>query len=1401
MSGSNIIIEAKKYSHPLVGIIDTGFSANIPDIDYSQIYLGRDFIDGDGNPLIAKGGDKEHGSKILQIIRLANTEPIWLGRAVGSGKWAQSLVEFVDTTKASEQINKVVNLSFDLVQVNPDGNITTRFELTPEERDAIDYARQNGVLIVVAAGNEGSTISALGQASQKFDNIITVGGTKGLFRADYSSYGNGLTLLADGNSLGTSAATAEVTRAISDIWSVNPQLNYQQIADILKTTAIDLSKPGWDTETGFGLLHLSGAINLATLTNPINDYIYIGATSKNWQTYIEKNSLERSTNIIEDFWDEGKKFVEGAGKILVKVGEVVLDVTTFPFKTAGEAIKFVTDKFGDGLKFVFDGIGLDIVGDSLDWLIKRIGEKAQGIIERGSQYIEQLPSRIARTANDFFSDELWNNFGGWVKQNLTNAAELLGIPEVAETLADILKFNTRALDDREKEVAKSVFGNSINLDLVRIDEYSLANLVNSKKPGSRPFTTFNTINTWGSLDDATLIHELTHVWQYRQDGAIYIPDALAAQKSAGFDGMYPPGIGESGTSGYRYGGYTELEKRMANGGKLSEFTFGDNNTKNYEQQAKIVEDYYTIREDKNNGGTPRTDNDKYLPLYSYFVQEVSTLSLADLIPSSYGLVLGTIASDLLEGTNKDETLVGFAGDDFIDGGLGDDRMYGGIGNDSFFVNSPGDVVVEYPSPDIDTVNSSITYTLGDNLENLTLTGNDVINGTGNSITNIITGNEAGNVLNGSDGNDTLYGRGGNDTLLGGQGDDLMLGGVSDDTYEVNSIFDIITELLDEGNADTVNSSISYTLGDNLENLILTGNFAINGSGNSLKNTITGNNSNNFINGQAGNDTLNGEGGNDSIDGGLGDDLIFGGLGNDILNGQAGNDILNGGGGNDSIDGGLDDDLMSGGLGDDTYYVDSINDKITEFNNEGSDNVFASVSYTLSGNLENLTLTGNNAINGTGNNINNIITGNNSDNFLYGLDGKDILSGGDGIDYLDGGLDADSMLGGLGSDSYFVDNISDIITEFTNQGIDIVYSSVSYTLSDNLENLTLTDNSPINGIGNIINNIINGNDANNALDGKAGNDTLFGNGGNDNILGDIGDDKLIGGIGADILNGGDGIDTASYFNATSGITANLSTGQGSDGDTYQFIENLEGSEFVDRLFGDSQNNSLWGLAGDDTLNGLAGADFMQGGIGNDTYFIDNGGDTVTEFANQGIDIVNSAINCSLGGNLENLNLLEGTSALNGTGNELNNIINGNSANNIIDGAAGNDYLYGFAGSDTINGGDGNDWIVGGLGNDILTGGSGNDSFVCNSITDPGDRITDFTVGSDKIVLTEVVNSSGFRSFNPLADGFFSVRQAGSGLVALLIDADGAAGNSFRPAPFLLLNNISAAALNNSSNFVF
>ena len=925
---------------PLVGIIDTGFNVKALKTDYSRVYLGSDFIDNDDNPLVDKSVDESHGSQVLQTIDSPSLEYVWLGRAVGSGRWTDSLVEFVDLARTLGHKNSVVNLSFDLAEIKADGRFSTRYKLNQKEQSVIEYAQQNGVIIVTSAGNENGIISGLGQASAEFENVITVGSAKAFSRSPYSSYGDGLTLLADITDTstsfgGTSISAAKATNVISQIWDANPNLSYQQVINILKTSSVDLGKPGWDLETGFGVLNLEESIELAVSTSPhalesLSNMATIPALEDLGRldfTEVEHAyEIERAAGFFKKIGNFFKDLGEGIINGVAKIGGVLIDAVTFPFQALGEAIEFVTDKIGDGLEFVFDSIGLDVIGDALDFLTDRAGEKLQGIIERGAQYIEELPSRIERTANDLFSDKLWNNFGRWFSENLINATELLGIPEITETLADLIKFNTRGLTDAEKEIAQSIFGESINLNLVRIDEYSISNLFN----GKRPFVTFNTINTWGELDDVTFIHELTHVWQYGAVGAIYIPDSLAAQNDAGINGTYPPNINTPGTSGYRYGGYTELEKRINDAQNLSSF--------NYEQQATIVEHYYEIREDGVNS------NDKYLPLYAHFVQEVSTLSLDTLLPSKFGLnlIVGTETDEQLIGDSRDDTIFGLAGDDFIDGRLGNDRMYGGTGNDTYVVDSSNDEVIEFPNQGTDTVHSFISYTLGDNLENLNLLGESNLKGTGNNIANTITGNSGDNVLDGAEGHDTLSGHHGNDSLIGGEGSDTMLGGLGDDVYHVDHPTDITIEFLDEGN-DTVNSSVSYRLSENLENLILQGPTALEGIGNDLDNDITGNDNDNSLEGLSGDDTLSGGIGHDTLNGGSGDDVMIGGTGNDQIDAGTGNDEVDAGAGNDQINGGegidtldyetvsgaVDVDLTTGDVKDDGYGTTDIT---TDFEN-------------------------------------------------------------------------------------------------------------------------------------------------------------------------------------------------------------------------------------------------------------------------------------------------------------------------------------------------------------------------------------------------------------------------------------------------------------------------------------
>ncbi|WP_197480153.1 cadherin-like domain-containing protein, partial [Anabaena sp. 4-3] len=300
--------------------------------------------------------------------------------------------------------------------------------------------------------------------------------------------------------------------------------------------------------------------------------------------------------------------------------------------------------------------------------------------------------------------------------------------------------------------------------------------------------------------------------------------------------------------------------------------------------------------------------------------------------------------------------------------------------------------------------------------------------------------------------------------------------------------------------------------------------------------------NNVITGTSASETLNGTASNDIIDGLDGNDKLYGKLGNDTLRGGTGNDWL---------DGGTGADEMIGGSGNDIYFVDDSGDTIVEEANGGTDAVISTISWELGNHLENLTLTGSNTINGTGNSGNNVLIGNSAANVLSGGSGNDwlvggagndsllggtdndTLYGGTGNDSLNGGAGADEMIGGSGNDTYYVDDSGDAIIEDANGGTDTVSVNFSWELGNYLENLTLTGNNAINGTGNDGNNVLIGNSAANVLSGNNGNDWLSGLGGNDRLLGDNGndtlhgndgDDTLIGGRGSDSLTGGAGKDS-------------------------------------------------------------------------------------------------------------------------------------------------------------------------------------------------------------------------------------------------------------------------------------
>ncbi|MGW8157541.1 MAG: beta strand repeat-containing protein [Desulfoprunum sp.] len=525
--------------------------------------------------------------------------------------------------------------------------------------------------------------------------------------------------------------------------------------------------------------------------------------------------------------------------------------------------------------------------------------------------------------------------------------------------------------------------------------------------------------------------------------------------------------------------------------------------------------------------------------------------------------IGNALNNTIVGNSADNSLYGYDGDDKLYGGVGNDTLTGGAGNDWYYVDSVGDVINEDSTTvtEIDTVVSTIRWTLGANLENLRLDGPAAINGTGNELDNILIGNAASNILGGGAGNDQLYGEAGNDILIGGTGND---------TYVVDSSSDVVMEEGDSATEiDTVISSVSWTLGANLEQLALAGTSAINGTGNGLDNIILGNNANNILKGEAGNDILQG----------------FAGI-----------------------------DTMEGGVGDDTYYVDNAGDVITETSTLPTeiDAVFASVSWKLGANFENLTLNGAAAIDGAGNPLDNTMTGNDAANVLKGGAGNDTLSGGAGNDTLNGGPGIDTMVGGTGNDTYFVENTGDVTTETSTSGteIDKVFSSVTWTLGANIENLTLFGPAAINGTGNALNNSLVGNDAANFLNGRGGSDILSGGGGGDILYGGAGTDTMAGGLGNDIYYvdvaadltweaANAGIDTV-FSTVSSTLSANM--------ETLRLIGtaaiNGNGNNLNNTVVGNTAANVLNGWGGNDILNGAGGNDFLAGGAGADTFAFDS-----------------------------------------------------------------------------------------------------------------------------------------------------------------------------------------------------
>lgn len=414
-------------------------------------------------------------------------------------------------------------------------------------------------------------------------------------------------------------------------------------------------------------------------------------------------------------------------------------------------------------------------------------------------------------------------------------------------------------------------------------------------------------------------------------------------------------------------------------------------------------------------------------------------------PASANLLLGGAGTDLLVAGAGTDTLDGGDDADSLDGGAGEDLLSGGGGSDLLFGGDDGDRLVGGAGADtldggfgIDTADyaqsARVTVALDGSIAGAGDAAGDLLV----SVENLIGSATGGDSLRGDEGENRIEGLGGNDTIDGGAGADALAGGIGNDVYVVDDAGDQVIEAANAG-IDTVRTAITWVLGANVEKLAALAGISAGLwlAGNALDNAITG------------------------------------GVGNDTLDGVGGADVLTGGAGND------------------LYFVDNPGDRAIEAVGGGIDTVVTAVSFTLVGQVENLTVL---ASTTTGL----ALTGNALANLITGGAGADTIAGDKGVN---------TLAGGLGDDLYQVDSARDIVVEEAGEGIDTVLSTVSLTLGDNIEILAAA-----RGVTAAL--TLRGNLLDNSVTGGSGADQILGNDGNDTLAGGRGNDRLTGGSGQD-----------------------------------------------------------------------------------------------------------------------------------------------------------------------------------------------------------------------------------------------------------------------------------------------
>jgi len=777
--------------------------------------------------------------------------------------------------------------------------------------------------------------------------------------------------------------------------------------------------------------------------------------------------------------------------------------------------------------------------------------------------------------------------------------------------------------------------------------------------------------------------------------------------------------------------------------------------------------------------------------YMYFIDllrgQIGRWDIFD--PSGTTLVGGTKADrisaneghDLLQGLEGNDRLEGNGGDDTLEGGPGRDVMIGGLRHDTYKIDNRLDRVVEKRNEGVDTVEieaalsskaSKNSYTLPKYVENLILLdGAGNASGKGNTAANMLNGNNAPNKLNGYKGDDTLLGDGGDDTLLGsydddsldggagndlldgGKGMDTMAGGAGDDTYVVDNHADVVTEDAGKG-TDTVQSSVDHTLFDHVEELVLTGKSAVDGTGNSQANSLTGNKASNRLNGGLGDDTLAGGKGRDTfvVEAGSGTDvdtIIDFARGSNLIDlGSYGigiGDWLtlqplisdNGGDAKISLPGG--DALILSGVDWKTLEADDFEGVVSGEYWQGSESADSH-------------------------------TGTDNDDRLVGLGGGDTLAAGPGDDEIMAGGGDDRVIAadGAGNDTYH-----------GGDGVDtLVFSSATKPVKVNLAKGTAAGRNIgkdiFDGFENVVggrgNDIIYGNAATNLLDGGLGKDRLAGGSGDDGYLVDHRADKVV-------EKPDEGTDTvfvrASLSTIASKNTFSLSknienlrllAGAGDASATGNAARNfLYGNAGANTLKGEKGNDHVEGDDGADTLVGGNGDDLLDGGNGDDLLEGGEGGDTL--IGGQGVD----SFDGGAGDDVLRLDAddLSAGEFHGGAGLDRAEIDVGSGVTLDMAGH-GIEWAVGGGGGDTLIGGSADETLDGGTGKDDLAGGAGNDLYKVNS---SGDKIQEESGGGIDSVASSVTYSLPANVEHLTLTGTGNTKAKGNELNNSLVGNDG------------------------------